>query len=69
MEKNTTARNIASTVSINYYDKKRRNKTDCYTLKKFLLVMILLVLIGVICYYYPKSEKHFQLKKWIKIMN
>ena len=41
---------------INYNDKNVRYKLDCYILHTFLLMIILLFLTAIICYYYAKHR-------------
>ena len=52
---NTIAEIVMSTVPINFDDKKVRYKMDCYILHTFLLVIILLFIIAIICYYFTKN--------------
>ena len=52
---------IASTVSIDFHDKKVRYKMDCFIFHTVLLVIILLFRIAIICYHYAKhrlKQKH-----------
>ena len=49
----TTATNVTSTVSINCHSKKVR---DCCILHADLLVIILLLMPIITCYYYAKQE-------------
>ena len=53
---NTASTNVASTVSINFGDKKFRYKMDCYNLHTLLLVTILLFIITTICYHHAKHK-------------
>ena len=48
---------IASTVSIDFHDKKVRYKMDCFIFHTVLLVIILLFRIAIICYHYAKQIK------------
>ena len=69
---NNVSTNVTSAVSLNYDDKKVRYKMDCYILHTFLLVIILIFMIAIICYYYEKhrskQEKHRHINN-IKIEN
>ena len=49
----TIATNTMSTTSINCYNKKIR---DCHILHTVLLAIILLLIITIICYHYPKQK-------------
>ena len=51
---NTMSTNLTSAVSITSDDKNIINKTDCYILYTFLLVVILLFIITIACYNYAK---------------
>ena len=53
---NTTSKNVMSTALINCYNKKVRNKFDCYILHKILLEIILLLIITIICYHYANHR-------------
>ena len=50
---NTIATNVMSTPSINCHSKK---VNDCYILHAVLSVIILLLIISIIWYHYPKQE-------------
>ena len=47
---------IATNVSTNFEDKNVRYKVDCYILHTVLLVIKLLLMITIICYYYAKHR-------------
>ena len=47
---------IATNVSTNFEDKNVRYKIDCYILHTILLVIKLLLIITIICYYYAKHR-------------
>ena len=50
---NTIAANIVSTASLNCHSRKLR---DCFTLHTVLLLIILLSLTIIVCYYYAKQK-------------
>ena len=50
---NIIARNVTSTASVNWNNKKVR---DCYILRGVLVVIMLLLIITIICYYYAKLK-------------
>ena len=49
----TTARNVTSTALINCHSKKVK---DCYILHTVLFLIILLLIITIVCYHYPKQK-------------
>ena len=51
---NTAPTNVTNTLSISSGDKKVRYIMDCDILHTFLLAIILLFIIGIICYHYIK---------------
>ena len=50
---NTIATNIVSTASLNCHSKKGR---DCFILHTVLLLIILLSITIIVCYYYAKQK-------------
>ena len=47
---------VTTNVSTNFEDKNVRYKIDCYILHTVLLVIKLLLIITIICYYYAKHR-------------
>ena len=48
--------NATDSVSANFDNKKVRYKMYCYILHTVLLVFLLLFIIAIICYHYPKHK-------------
>ena len=53
---NIISTNVTSTLSMDSDDKKVRYKMDCYILHAILLVIILLFITTIICYYTKIGE-------------
>ena len=61
---NTISTNVTSTVLLNSDNENVICKTDCYILRRFLLVSIFLFIVATICYYYAKHNKKIFLIVW-----
>ena len=61
---------IATNVSINCHSKNVTHKTDCYIFHTVLLMIILILIITIICYHYPRHKSKLKgidsltIQKW-----